>query len=129
MKKYTEIKTFEDACEFLNLNPKEVIPSFLNYPKNDRKSMIAHSKLVIIIKAANKLANNGKEWKPNFNNTTELKYEPWFNMGSSGRPFEFVDYGHWHTYSTVGSRLCFKNRAVLKYIVNTFIELYKTYLL
>ena len=86
MSNITDIKTFEDACKAERLDPKEVIHDFKSYPREDRKAMIAHSKLVIIARAINKIANNGKRWKPNWNDYNQFKYYPWFDMdgGSSG---------------------------------------------
>ena len=91
MKALAQLKTFEAACKVEGLDPKKVLPDFSSYPKKDRKAMLAHAKLVIIARAANRLANNGKEWKPDWNNSGQYKYYPWFWMaGSSG--FRFGDY-------------------------------------
>lgn len=122
-----QLKTFEDACKVEKLDPKKVIPDFSCYPAKDQASMIAHAKLVIIVRAANRLANGGKEWKPDFDNSNQWKYLPWFIGGSSG--FRFFDYVTWRTHSLIGSRLCFISSEVGEYIATTFIELYKEYLL
>ncbi len=130
MKNYTDIKTFEDACKVLALDPNKVIPDFSCYPEKDRTSMIAHAKLVIIVRASNQLANNGKEWIPDFTNWGERKYEAWFDLednGSSG--FRFHDYDDWRADSFVGSRLCFISSEVCEYVANQFIDLYKEYFL
>ncbi|WP_407266867.1 hypothetical protein [Tenacibaculum maritimum] len=58
MKNFRDLKTFEDACKVEKLDPKTVIPDFSCYPEVDRKSMEAHAKLVIIVRAANRLAND-----------------------------------------------------------------------
>lgn len=131
MKDYTDLKTFEEACKVLGLDSKKVIPDFTCYPEQDQKSMIAHSKLVIIVRAANQLANDGKEWIPDFSNWDETKYEIWFDYDKGSSGFRCHDYAHWHTssYSGVGSRLCFISREVAKYIGNQFIDLYNEYLL
>lgn len=83
MNTYEKIKTFDDACKVLRLNPKKVLPDFSMYPKHDHAAMIAHAKLVIIARAANRLANKGKQWKPDWNNYSERKYYPWFQLGGS----------------------------------------------
>jgi hypothetical protein len=36
MKKVTDLKTFEDACEELNVDSKKVIPDFSFYPEKDK---------------------------------------------------------------------------------------------
>lgn len=128
MKNYNEIKTFEDACKIQGIDPKKVLPNFSNYPEGDREALLAHAKLVIIVRASNKLANDGKEWIPDFNNYKERKYEPWFDLEVSGSSaFRFGDYGLWASASLVGSRLCFINRDVCKYVANQFIDLYESY--
>jgi hypothetical protein len=125
--KITKLKTFEDACEVLSLNATEVIPSFAGYPLRDRKAIIAHAKLVIIVRAANRIANGGKDWEPNWDNGKWDKYHVWFwmNGGSSGFQCHVCD--HWSSDSGVGSRLCFISREVSEHVGNQFIELYKDY--
>jgi len=124
--KIEQLTTFEDACEVLRLDPKKVVPDFAGYPKQDQKALVAHAKLVIIARAANKIANKGKEWKPNWNKYTQNKYYPWFEMGgSSGFRFDVCDY--WYSLSAVGSRLCFVSYEVADHVGKTFEGLYKDY--
>ena len=61
-----KIKTFKGACKVLGLDSTKVIPDFSCYPEEDRKAAIANAKLMIIIKAANKIENGGKEWIPDW---------------------------------------------------------------
>ena len=129
MKKFTDLKSFEDACQVLELDPKTVIPDFSCYPEKDRVSMIAHAKLVIIVRAANKLANKGKEWIPDFTNFNERKYEAWFDLEEGSSGFRYYVYVYWVSYSGVGSRLCFISREVCEYVTEQFIEIYKAYFL
>lgn len=125
---YTDLKTFEDACQVEKLNPKKVIPDFKLYPAKDRKAMIAHAKLVIIAKAANRLANGGKPWKADFGNHDQSKYYPWFYMQSGSSGFRFHAYDFWYSSTDVGSRLCFISWEVGKYVGETFLKLYNDYL-
>lgn len=127
--KLNQLKTFDDACKVEGLDPKKIIPDFNYYPEKHRKSMIAHAKLVIIVAAANRLANGGQEWTPDYSNRNEWKYESWFvkDAGSSG--FRFGDDDGWGTGSVVGSRLCFMSREVARYVGTQFIDLYNEYLL
>lgn len=129
MEKLKKLKTFEGACKVLGLDSKKVVPSFSGFPKKDRVAMIAHAKLVIVARAANFLANDNKEWKPDFNNYDQWKYAPYFyhEKGSSG--FRFSDCDLWGSYSDVGSRLCFKSYDVAEYVGKTFIKLYNEYFL
>lgn len=116
------IKTFEEACEKLGLDPQKTIPDFSMFPKEHQTAMIAHAKLIII----NEALNEG--WKPDWTNGQWDKYFPWFVMGSpSGDGFSYCDYDNWHASSGVGSRLCFKSRELAKYAGETFLQLYKDY--
>ena len=121
-----QLTSFEDACKILGLDAEKVVPDFSNYPEADKKAMIAHAKLVIIAKAANQLANDGKEHKPDWNDGKLNKYYPWFYMGGS-LGFRCYDYDYWDSYSNVGSRLCYISREVAEYVQETFFELYKEY--
>lgn len=123
---YTDVKTFEDACAVEKLNPKKAVPDFKLYPTKDRKAMIAHAKLVIIARVLNKLANEGKQWKPDWSNYSQWKYYPWFEMGgSSGFRSNVCD--NWCSGSYVGSRLCFISSEVARYAGEQFTKLYKDY--
>ena len=96
---YTEIKTFEDACKAINVEPT-IIPDFSFFPEADREAMIAHAKLVIIAKAIN------GDWVPDWNDWDQYKYYPWFEMGSpSGGGFSCDGYG------TRGTRVRMSARA------------------
>ncbi len=119
---YTDIKTFEDACQVLNLDASNVIPDFSFYPEEDKEAMIAHAKLVLIAKALN------EGWVPDWKDYDQYKYYPWFDMdSSSGDGFSYDNYGGWYTHSFVGSRLCFQSREIAKYAGTRFEDLYKSY--
>ena len=119
---YIDIKTFEDACVVLKLDSDKVIPDFSLFPIEDQAAMQAHSKLIIIAKAIN------GDWIPNWEDYDEYKYYPWFEMGSSsGVGFSYLGCDYWYAASTVGSRLCFKDRETAKYVGKQFLELYKAY--
>ena len=94
-----KIKTFEDACKKLGITPK-ALPDVKTLPKQHIKAIVAHYKLVIIAEAL----NDG--WKPNWKDSSEWKYYPWFDM-SSGSGLSCGDYDLLSSASTVGSRLCF----------------------
>jgi hypothetical protein len=127
MKNFKDIKTFDDACKVLNLDSDKVIPELSCYSDSDRAAMAAHAKLMVIIKAANMLENDGKEWKPNWENFDEYKYQPYFDLSRGSSGFRYDGCGLWGTSSDVGSRLCFKSRELAEYISNQFIDLYNDY--
>lgn len=127
MEKITDkIKSFEDACKHLGLNPND-LPVVDMLPEKDRKSIIAYYKLTIITRALN------EGWEPDFSNWDEYKYYNWFyveenkDQRSSGFRFDGARYAV--TSTSIGSRLCFKNREMAKYATEQFKELYREYLL
>jgi hypothetical protein len=124
---YTDLKTFEDACKVLSLDPEKVVPDFSCYPEQDRKALEAHAKLVLVARAANKLANDGDEWAPDWNNGQWDKWHPWFDLDGGSPGFRFNDSVHWASGSAVGSRLCFISEEVTDYIAQQFIDLYRDY--
>ena len=124
---FRTIKTFEDACKQLELDP-EVIPDVSMLPEEFRKAIINGYKLFIIYKAI----NNG--WTPDWTNWNQYKYYPWFEVKaskavSSGFGFSDSDYGSTYSVTYVGSRLCTDTREKALYIASTFQEVYKEYLL
>ncbi len=117
-----KIKTFEGACKVLKLNPKSVLPDVKGMPEHHQKAIISHAKLVIITEALN------EGWKPNWKNTSEWKYYPWFKM-SSGSGLAYDGCGDLYSYSGVGSRLCFKTSELAEYAGKQFKSLYEDYFL
>lgn len=69
----------------------------------------------------NKSLNQG--WKPDFDNSNQYKYQPYFLGGSSG--FRYYDCVAWRSGSAVGSRLCFKNRELAIHAGEKFTRWYK----
>ena len=117
-----KIKTFEDACKALKLDPEKVLPDFSMFPEQHRKAMTAHAKLIIIAQALN------GNWKPDWDNGEWDKYYPWFDMdSSSGSGFSYDGYDDWCSISLVGSRLCFKSRELAEYAGKQFEDLYRDY--
>ena len=123
---YQQIKSFEDACNALNIKPN--VPDFSGSPGKHQKALLAHYKLVIVVEAVN------EGWQPDWSNNDEYKYELWPDVVEdkskpSGFGLSCDGYDGWHSYTCVGSRLCFKNRDIAKYTFDTFTELYEDYLL
>jgi hypothetical protein len=116
----SKIKTYEAACKALGIDPEKSLPKVTGVPKQHKDAIVAHAKLVIITEALN------EGWKPNWKDSGEYKYYPWFNM-SSGSGLSFHDCVGWDSRSTVGSRLCFKSRALAEYAGKQFKKLYEQY--
>jgi hypothetical protein len=119
---YLTIKSFDDACARLNIDPLELptVPRAM-----DRLSgrIIADYKLCIIFEAI----NNG--WTPDWSKPSQYKYYPWYPVLSSGFGFDGSGYGCDRTNTTVGSRLCTDTAKKALYIAVTFIKEYEQYLL
>jgi len=116
-KKVTErIKTISDVVMDNGWDSLEHFnQSYSNLEKDER----AHLLLKMIAKSLN------EGWRPNWDNSNEYKYYPYFDMRSG---FRFDDaYDHWASGSNVGSRLCFKTRELAEYAGKTFESTYKDY--
>lgn len=112
---YKEIKSYEDACKVLGVQPisENAVAAF---PAEDRKSMLAYHKLTIIARAI----NGG--WKPDWNNRSQYKYYPVFYYENAG--LSFAAYAASGTFARFGSRLCFQTEAMSDYAAATFADLY-----
>jgi hypothetical protein len=118
------VKTFEDACNVLGLDADDVLPydadDIMPYDADDSTEAInAFAKLNAIAKALN------EGWTPDWNNSNEYKYWPYFKM-QNGFSFDGVVY--WCTLSAVGSRLCFKTRELAEYAGKQFLDIYKEWM-
>jgi hypothetical protein len=123
-----KIKSFEDACAVLSIEPN--LPVVSGLVEKHKKSIIAFYKLCIIIQALN------EGWEPDWKNLNQNKYYNYFLVGGSA--FYGANAGFVGSYSAdspatttaaFGSRLCFKSKKLAEYVRINFIELYKDYLL
>lgn len=128
---YTEEQEYEDICERVKSYADAC--NVLGVPQLDEKAMlsagfredeIARRKLETITAALN------EGWKPDFNNTNEYKYYPWFyikphtNGALAGLSCAYTTYAASATSAGIGSRLCFRDHRTAAYAGNTFPELY-----
>jgi len=113
------IKNFDDVLIENGID----IEDFNNSLDGFSKDEIAYVKVKQIVKAFN------EGWVPDWTNSNQYKYVPWFKMGSpSGVGFSYVDYGNWFSVSSVGSRLCFKSADLAKHAGKIFEDIYKDFL-
>lgn len=113
------VRSFEDACTFLGVDPDSVgNPDEIK--DGDARSVAAYERLIIVARALN------EGWVPNWNNSSEYKYYPYFDMRSGG--FSVVDCTRWASYSFVGSRLCFKSSELALYAGKQFNDLYQHFM-
>ena len=80
-----------------------------------------------MLKAIVKHANDG--WKPNWNNSNECKYYPWFDLSvPSGFGFSFSVYVYSYSVTGVGSRLVFKDREVCINMAKKYLAIYHKFI-
>jgi hypothetical protein len=68
-------------------------------------------------------------WQPDWSNSNEYKYYPWFSNFVSGSGFACDDYGCNDSDTSIGSRLCFKTEELAQYAGKQFEKEYNEYLL
>lgn len=132
---YTDIrervKTYADACHILGISDSEE-PEVIADGGLMRSDEIARRKLERITEALN------EGWRPDWNNTNEYKYFPWFRiLPGKGKDAEGKPVGAsaglanantyiaaTYTYAYLGSRLCFHDSDIAAYAGDTFRDLY-----
>ena len=118
---YDNVRSYEDACRVLGVEP---VDEQAMAAAGFRADEIARRKLETITAAL----NDG--WKPDWNDTDQAKYVPWFwikprpGQTYAGLAYADTGYAPSNTVANIGSRLCFKNAAVARYAANQFTELY-----
>ena len=141
------IKTFEDACEELGINPEEWMAENETYKED--ADILAYLKLRIITLALN------EGWKPSFAKD-EYRYYPWYylytkeeidamdekdkktllivggssNSGSGcGLSATYSSSGFSHSIASIGARLAYKTRELAKYAGTQFYDIYADFCL
>jgi hypothetical protein len=119
-----KVKTYEDACKVLGLDP-ENLPVVEHLPEKDRKSIVAFYKLTIITRALN------EGWKPDFLDWKQLKYWNWFYVktgAATGFGCASSIYAPSTAGAAIGSRLCFKSEELAEFAGENFRDIYFEYL-
>lgn len=116
------VKSFEDACQVLGISTN--VPEVKGLPRKHQKAIIANYKLIVIAEALN------EGWKPNWQDSDEYKYYPWFDMSNpAGVGYSYTYNAASLTRAYLGSRLCLKNRELAIYFGQTFTDLFNDSLL
>lgn len=113
------VKTFSEACKKLKLDPRKALPEVTGMPVRFRRAQIAYAKLLIIAEALN------EGWMPDWDNSGEWKYWPWFWMNNPGFRFCGSDFTVSLSNASSGSRLCFRTRELSDYAGKTFLPLWR----
>jgi len=119
---FRTIKSFEDACAKEGIDPT-ALPDVSMIPEEFRKPIINAYKLMIIFLAI----NNG--WRPDWSDSDQYKYFPWYGVLSSGFGFSSSGYGFGSSFTRVGSRLCTDTSEKAMYIAEQFKAEYQEYFL
>lgn len=121
------VKTYEDACKVLGVEP---INEQNAKAQGFRSDEIARRKLETIAAALN------EGWKPDWNNTDQYKYYPYFYIqenakgkGSAGLSYAGPNGAATYATADVGSRLCFYASRLARYASNQFTDLYEQILI
>lgn len=112
------LKLWEKFCKENNLHVK--LP-FEDAADAIQESTNAHFMLQHIVPIRN------KGWVPDWDNSHEYKYWPYFEM-RSGFAFSRSLCDGWRTDSCVGSRLCYSSDKLCRETVNEFLPIYKKYM-
>ncbi len=117
------IKTFEDACNELDIDAATVLP--YKNPVNNRQEFANASVMLDII---NEALSEGVvlDWS----NGKQEKWYPWFNNYSSGSGFRFCasDYSWSTTGTTGGARLCLPTKELSDYFGQQFLPIWNKFL-
>lgn len=121
--KYTEIKSFEDACKVHGIDPS-ILPDVTALQQGMGDYIVNSYKLAVIVAAI----NDG--WVPDYSNYNQRKWYPWFwcengYKPGSGSGFSFVVSVCYFTDSRVGARLVFESEEKCEYTAKTFLDLYE----
>lgn len=115
------VKSYADACAVLGIEPmNEEVLVKLGFTGEE----IARRKVGTIAEALN------EGWVPNWNDTDEYKYYPYFYIepnnfsASAGLSYASTANALTNAAASIGSRLCFKTSELARYAGKTFTELY-----
>lgn len=112
------VKTYGDAYRVLRMEDRVL---FSDHPIDQCDDATMNAMLFC------RALNEG--WWPNWDDSNERKWFPWFRMSSSGLAFEDSNSYDWSSHSAVGSRLCLKTEALSDYSAKTIPAVYKKIML
>lgn len=118
-------ETFEDACISTGENPND--EKFASGTFDE----ISYRKLKVVTKAINKVDNEGNEWNPDWDDSDEEKWYPWWDMevdknNPSGFRFDGTDCVH--TLTNSPSRLCYKSEAGVRHSAEKLFNDWKAFI-
>jgi len=118
--KMESIKTLEDALKVTGRND---IPEFNEVAEDLRDYFKAQYEAIIITEA---LVGT---WKPDWNDSSQRKWFPWFLMSSGGFVFGGAYCAYSYADAGYASRLCFPSEEMAEYAGRTFADVYSRIIL
>lgn len=128
---YKDITTVEEAFKRQNVDLNN-LPDLSALPSKFSRGMLALLKLQVIIAAVNNDDPAVEEFKPDYNNSHQEKWFPWYVGGDeSGAGFRFHGSdGAWaHSLAVGGARLALKDENRADHMNEFFQDLYKEFYL
>ena len=117
---HKELKTIKDCINKLTEEDEEIIQLRKLESIKDLSEHILNNQIaVVIIKAL----NDG--WIPDWNDSNQYKYYPWFCLGED---FRYNFFYRYYTHAAVSSRLCLKSKELAIYAGQQFGEIYKKFI-
>jgi hypothetical protein len=114
------IKTFEDAQRETG---RPDVPEFNEAPEEMREFLKAIYQAAVITKAL------VGDWKPDWNDSSQRKWFPWFIMSSGGFVFDGAYCGSSDADAGYASRLCFPTEEMAEYAGRQFTDVYSRIIL
>lgn len=115
-----KIKTFADAQRETGAQDT---PDFNEAPEEVREFLKAIYQAAVITKAL------VGDWKPNWNDSNQEKWFPWFRMSSWGFVFDVTFCAYSIAYAGCASRLCFPSEEMAEYAGRQFTDIYSRIIL
>ena len=117
---HEELKTIEDCINKLTEEDEEIIQLRKLESIKDLSEHILNNQIAVVIVKA---LNDG--WIPDWDDSNQYKYYPWFYLGENFRCDYYYDC---YSYSVVSSRLCLKSKELAIYAGQQFREIYKKFM-
>jgi len=114
--KYKSIKTIKAAFKKMKL-PEDFVPDVSMWPEEMRSHKIIEFQLQMVVCAIN------EGWTPNWQDSDEYKYYPWWYVGGSGFSMDDVIYDN--SATNVGPRIVFRDRSRAAHAAAYFEPLYR----
>ena len=121
-KKITDrVKSWEDVVDILEEQGESVVLPYKLAKTKQQKSINALYKIQCI----SKVLNEG--WEPDFNNSNEYRYYPWFEYKKAGWCFRYV-FCRYCVFSDYPFGCYYKTEELAEYSSKVFIHIYREYL-